>query len=207
MTNTQTPWSYKKIISKCKKEIDRPYYPSAKDFYYYFHRYDYIPIDSVKHIFKLVNICWNDSGVYKATNDLYKSIKDLIYDNCDWRDHEYNPKYNPRASVSIRESSFLNAFKAIESLLGGYFGPRSSNKDNIRKRLVKFGFDPDEICGYKDKDTIMNKIIKYWGIRDNRAAHGRTYNRKKNILVGSIIDLQNLAHTLICYKMANKYPK
>jgi hypothetical protein len=88
------------------------------------------------------------------------------------------------------EESFLNCFKALESLLGG-LPPREERR--LRQRMVAAGIDPDETDGFpgRDNETMLARVMRMRETRDKRAAHGgRTGVASRKITFFELMDAQ-----------------
>jgi hypothetical protein len=70
------------------------------------------------------------------------------------------------------EGAVLNAFKAIEAVIGD--PPKSEEK--LRGKLVNVGVDPDKQVGYADAGLmpLINVVQRLQQYRDKQAAHGST---------------------------------
>lgn len=70
------------------------------------------------------------------------------------------------------ESAIMNAFKAIESVIGD--PPKDEEK--LRRKLMDVGVDPDEQMGYYDEGlrSLARVVLQLRLYRDRRAAHGST---------------------------------
>jgi hypothetical protein len=68
------------------------------------------------------------------------------------------------------ETALLNAFKAVEAIIGD--PPRDDRK--LALRLRKWGLDPEEEVGYGSKKELAQMIRDANWQRDKKAAHGST---------------------------------
>jgi hypothetical protein len=88
------------------------------------------------------------------------------------------------------EESFHNCFKALESLVGG-LPPRDERR--LRARLLAARIDPDERDGFpsRDKETMLERVMRMRETRDKRAAHGgRTGVDSRKITFFELMDAQ-----------------
>lgn len=136
----------------------------------------------------------DDAAFQRAVSYLATSIKELGVDACDWREQDFDREFSLFTSVSIAESAFLNAYKAIEALVG------DKGKDRTEKRylgrLAAIGIEPSEMVGYREQESIIEKARRYYQMRDAIAAHGLGAY-KRDLLLSEIIDLQALARHIL----------
>ena len=97
-------------------------------------------------------------------------------------------------SISRAESAFLNAFKVVEAIVGEPSKNRTRQK--LTQRLRGRGVDPEESVGYRFKDNLIDKVLKYHPLRDEIAAHG-IGKIKRGLRLSEIIDLQSFARHLL----------
>jgi len=190
------PWSYKIITQNSRHEMCPPYYNSVRDFYHYFFSYSQECFESMRQVIKISGYLANDHKIYEASSFLFKSVTELIYDSCDWRESNYSPDFDGYVNIATKESAQLNAYKAIEAILGDLGNPK--NEERIIKKLKKNKFNPFYKIGYGRKEYIKDKIIRHLYIRDKITGHGST--EKRNIKLSEIIDLQELSRYLILEK-------
>jgi hypothetical protein len=102
---------------------------------------------------------------------------------------------SPIAAIRM-ETSFHNAYKAMEALLGGE-PPRDSGK--LRERLEARSIDPEEVVGFADmREDMMSRVVRLQTTRDKRSAHaGRTGVKSRAITYFELMDAQYAAATAI----------
>lgn len=68
------------------------------------------------------------------------------------------------------EESFLNCFKALETLLGG---EPPKDRRGLRDRLQQRGLDPDAMDGFEGhKESVLERVRRLHATRGPRSAHG-----------------------------------
>ncbi|MBN2094404.1 MAG: hypothetical protein JW740_03510 [Candidatus Zambryskibacteria bacterium] len=101
------------------------------------------------------------------------------------------------------ETSYQNAFKSIEAIIG----EPSKEENKLKQQLIKQGINPDEIVGYKTmepgKEKVLEKIKIMQINRDKKAAHGKT-NTGRDIGYCELKDKQELARYIILKNIAYK---
>jgi hypothetical protein len=125
---------------------------------------------------------------------LHLSMTELGIDVCDWSHQDYDQSFYRYVSVSRAESAFLNAFKVIESVVGEPSKNRAVQK--LSSKLNAQGIDPSEKVGYRDKKSILERILIYHPLRDKIAAHG-IGKVKRDLKLSEIIELQALARYVL----------
>ncbi len=142
----------------------------------------------------MIKRCILDHNYLRSCSYLHLSMEELVYDLCDLRDDLDNKNDSRYVTVARAESSFLNAYKAIEILVGDPGKDRS--KENIRNRLEKLNVNILEKYSPLDNQMVLESFITYSKLRDKVAAHG--IGKKKRIIeFPEIIDLQLLASYFI----------
>lgn len=100
-----------------------------------------------------------------------------------------------RLDLVRAENAVLNAFKAIEAIIGD--PPKNDAK--LRKKLIQVGVDPDALAGfsqYEELKSMSEKIRQYSYLRDKKAAHGRSRVNRR-ITYFEIMDIQTFAQAFI----------
>lgn len=138
----------------------------------------------------------NDESFARGCSYLDLSMTELGVDVCDWREQDYDDAFYRYVSVARAESSFLNAYKAVELMVG------EPSKNRTREKLVEkcksIGLDPYAEVGYREKKSVVERIRDFQSIRDKVAAHGIA-KYKRDILMGEIIEVQALARHMLLY--------
>jgi hypothetical protein len=198
---TKLPWTIEVIKDYCKEEICPPYYPSINEFEHCFVSYSVETLESIKDILEIVNMQMHNKTLQNASSYFYSSVKKLGLDICDWRDSDYDPQFDPYINIGLRESCFQDAYKSIEAILGDAGGLK--NRDiRLSLKLKSLNIDPEEEMGYRIKEKILTKILRFVVIRDKFSAHGST--PKGLIQLTDIIDAQSCARYLITLPLVNK---
>lgn len=132
-------------------------------------------LDYVWHIVPAVvdNQSFMDAaGFYRESITQAWVADDDVYDIM-WNNSDIPSSQVERARV---ETSYQNAFKAIEAIIGE--PPKDRRK--LRLKLSRAGINPMEMVGYTlygmkpAKETLLKKIIDMQQTRDKKAAHGKT---------------------------------
>ena len=194
MGAVMAPWSYQKISKICIKEITN-YYGSLEEFEHSFDSYFGEEVGTLLDIAPVVSKGWKDTKVYNACSFLHRSIVELDVDVCDWRESGYNKAYETYVNIGKRESSFLNAFKSIEAIIG-YLGHHFGRSKRIKIKLHNVSINPSEIVGYRVKEKLSLKLERYADLRDRIPAHGSS-TTINNIKLGEVIDLQAMAKCVL----------
>jgi hypothetical protein len=137
--NTTPPWSLDELINLNGEEINY-YYSSINTFKDEFGTYSMENLEDLKNCTPLLARCVNDKNFRLSSSYLYKSIKDLNIDICDWQKENYDKKYDEFASDSDRESAFINACKTIEAICGDF----GNNPKTYGKKLENVGISPNK---------------------------------------------------------------
>lgn len=96
------------------------------------------------------------------------------------------------------ENAVVNAFKAIEAIIGD----PPKNESKLRKKFEEIGIDPDGLVGFtghngsQGLEPLIKKIRKFSYLRDKKAAHGRSAIDRR-IKYFEIMDLQACTQALI----------
>jgi len=198
MLKTKLPWTLDDFITHNVAEINQPYYPSIKEFERSFSTNSYETLSSIKEMFKVARLQLIDPVYHNASSYLYLSIKKLGIDVCNWRDSGYDPKFDEYINMGIRESCFQDAYKSIEVILGDAGGLKNRDR-RLTAKLISLGIDSQEQVGYKTKEKLLTKLLRFVDIRDKLSAHGSS--PKKMIQLSDIIDVQACARYLITSKL------
>lgn len=186
------PLSKQWLLENCLDEI-YSCFGGTHDFEISFGSYCVLPPDDFRQCFPWIGRCFREERFRNAVDFLYKSMKDLGWDHCDWRDEGYDDQFNPHVSVSEAESAAQHAFKCIEAIIGE---PSKTRPHKLATCLRNKGLDPDVRVGIRKKDTLFNKIVEFHDIRDSVAAHGYS-KRKRRLSVPEIIEMQAVARYML----------
>ncbi len=129
----------------------------------------------------ITNVCVSDGDLFEMVSD----------------GNDIPTTSSERATV---ETAYQNAFKSIEAIIG----EPPSDQRKFRLKLVKQGFNPDEIVGYMKlgEQPLMKKILDMQNTRDKKAAHGRR-GQPREISYCELKDKQALARYIIIQSMAS----
>ena len=187
------PWKFAEILDECRVEI-LDLYGDVSHFAHSYHSYTVESLSWVEHAIPYLKGYAVNNDFQRGCSYLFLSMWELGVDACDWREEEYDPEFYRFVSISKAESAFLNAFKAVEAIVGEPSKDRTRHK--LAQRLRERKIDPQESVGYRVKEKLIDKIVKFHSLRDQIAAHGigRT---KKTLRLSEIIDLQSLARHLL----------
>lgn len=106
-----------------------------------------------------------------------------------------------RSEFARAEDAILNAFKAVEAIVGDF--PKDDRK--FHRKLRDVGIDPDEIAGYvgrgidsaiDKREPISEKLRRMAFVRDKKAAHGLT-KVDRRITYFEIMDFQACAKVVL----------
>jgi len=117
--------------------------------------------------------------------------------------HDPPSSFFDRAKI---EQSFHNAFKTIESVLGG---EPPGDDVRFRTRLVAVGIDPDEMVGYKPsaREPLIEVLQRVRKTRDARAAHaGRTSAASRGITYYELMEAQAAAAAVLMCAVLHLVP-
>lgn len=106
------------------------------------------------------------------------------------------------------ENAIHNAYKVVEAIYGGTL---SSDWDHVVKRLAAKGINTAELVGYTNHDIfkrepMLEKIKRLKQARDDRAAHGRVHQNRRNTFY-ELMDYQELVRQLLGAHIQMKYPQ
>ncbi len=135
-----------------------------------------------------------DTRFASAAGYLFKSIADLWWDMCDWREEGYRGDFRPYLTQAEAEAAFLNAFKAVEALIG-----EPGSVERVQQSLRQIGVNPkEEFLFGKERIQVAHAVRACLGTRDKVAAHGSRQNKRELTLPG-IFRLQALARHLLLF--------
>jgi hypothetical protein len=183
--NNEDLFEYGKLV----KEEERIAPPWERQFYYPISAigsYRCFPDFIVAETLNVARVCLRHENVLQSFAFLHESAKTFYANSVDMEELLID---KDRESANVLEqnnweNSAQNAFKAIEALIG------DPPKDDERffKKLRSLGLDPDSTVGYKEKKPLFEAIRQLGVLRDKKAAHGSTPNRR--IKLGEMLDCQ-----------------
>lgn len=185
VASIKPPWTLGILLQNAREEISSGYF-SEESFENYFGTSTIENYESLKQTIRLVVPAWEDSKVYKAISFLYKSVKELGVDLCDWRENGYDESFETYINDGARESAFQNAYKAVEAILGDLGGERK-RENRIIMRLRDVGINPNRHMSLRG-ETLKELLAKYALTRDKITAHGSV--SKRRLPLAEIIGLQ-----------------
>ncbi len=192
--NLGRPWKFNEITERCREEIADSYGDSSL-FLTEFESYVVESLSWIEHIIPYLRAYIIDPDFQIGCSYLFSSMRELGIDVCDWREKEYDSDFYRFVSISKAESAFLNGFKVVESIVGEP-GKNKKGRRKLTEKLDKRGVDPEENVGYRVKEKLIKKILRYQELRDRIAAHG-IGKTKRELQLSEIIDLQSLARYLL----------
>lgn len=106
------------------------------------------------------------------------------------------------------ENGIHNAYKIVEAIYGG-----TLDRDwrQVARRLAEQGIDTAELAGYTthgifQREPVLEKIKRLKHARDDRAAHGRIHENRRNTYY-ELMDSQELVRNLLIRHIQKKYPE
>ncbi|SEL27297.1 hypothetical protein [Nitrosovibrio tenuis] len=105
------------------------------------------------------------------------------------------------------ENGIHNAYKIVEAIYGGTL---PSDWRKVARCLAEQGIDTAELAGYTmhgifRREPILEKIKRLKHARDDRAAHGRIHENRRNTYY-ELMDYQELVRNLLIKRIQTKYP-
>jgi len=171
--------NYEEIV-KADEEISPPwgrqfFYPSST-----IRRYSLFPDSVVAEILKVAQVCLKNSRVLSSLAFLHESAKSFFVNSVDIEELLVNKNREAINTLEQNswETSVQNSFKAIEALIGD----PSNNDKKFFKKLEEAGIDPLLLVGYEEKKPIYQAIRDLNILRDKKAAHGSTPNRRIRLI-------------------------
>jgi hypothetical protein len=106
------------------------------------------------------------------------------------------------------ENAIHNAYKVVEAIYGGVL---PSDWRKVAHGLADQGIDTAELAGYTMhnvflREPLLEKIKRLKHARDDRAAHGRIHQNRRNTYY-ELMDFQELARALLIKYIQKKYPE
>ena len=191
------PWKFTELVKECSEEIS-DLFGDLTHFSICFHSCTIERLEWIEHIIPYLKRYTIDPNFQRGCSYLFLSMWELGIDACDWREQDYGQEFYRFVSISKAESAFLNAFKTVEAIVGEPGKDRTRRK--LTQRLQARGINPDEDVGYRVKENLIDKILKYHSLRDQIAAHG-IGNIKRELKLSELIDLQSLARHLLLHSV------
>lgn len=119
------------------------------------------------------------NNIFKASQFMFASIQDFNFIGDDTSEILRNPDLIPLSfNEQVRaEGAILNAYKAIEALIGD--PPKDDAK--LKNKLISIGVDPGELVGFRisTKEPVLQVIRRLNEYRDRKTVHGSTpYSRE-----------------------------
>jgi hypothetical protein len=134
----------------------------------------------------------------RAWSYLFESVRGLRFDRCDWE--QLAPRdghWDEFAPVGTKESAYLNAWKAVEAIIGDPGSARRA-KTKIVERLRSIGANPEEEVGFHERIPLADALTRYLDDRDDSAGHG-SGARKRDLALAQIVSLQAAARYVSLY--------
>lgn len=187
------PWKFTEIVKECREEI-ADFYNDSLNFSHSFHSQTIERLSWIEYVIPYLKRYTVDPDFQRGCSYLFLSMWELDIDACDWQGENYDPEFYRFVSICRAESAFLNAFKVVEAIVGEPSKNRTRQK--LTQKLRQRGINPDEKVGYRVKEKLTDKVLKYHLLRDQIAAHG-IGKIKRELKLSEIIDLQSLARYLL----------
>jgi hypothetical protein len=143
----------------------------------------------------------NLADLVPALAYIFESRKEFHFLGDDIAIVQSEPNSVPPSSAAPRmETSFHNAYKAMEALLGGE-PPKDPRK--LRERLESRSIDPDQVVGFAGmREDMLTRVTRLQATRDKRAAHaGPTGVKSRAITYFELMDAQYAAATAIKWRI------
>jgi hypothetical protein len=193
MLRMNPPWTEDTLLQTCSKEIEE-FYGGPDYFRLVFNSGIRLPPDWLDRNSALLSRYMIDARFQRACSYLSKSLNDLG-GVCitDWRDAGWSRDFDVFLSASQKESSFQNAFKAVEALVGE--PSKNRGRAKIVSRLSELGIDPEKPFGI-DSKPVVDLVLTSHDTRDRIAAHG-TGKYKRGLRAAEVLELQALARYLL----------
>ncbi len=152
---------------------------------------------------ELIDDIWNNlptllenPNIFNAVCFYSASIREIHFegDSIDDAFMEIDKTPISKIGLTLAENAILNAFKAIEAIIGD----PPKNEARLRSKIQDIGLDPDDKMFLYPEfgGSILDEIKRLSGIRDKRAAHGRT-DKERRITYFEMMNAQFLARLLI----------
>jgi hypothetical protein len=151
----------------------------------------------------------HDRGLPTALMYYRLSTSDFAFlgDSITWALSDEGAAVPPSALDRQRvETALLNAWKAIEALIGGEPGKGS----RFRNRLIEVGIDPDEQVGFRGRprEALVDVLSRMYETRDARAAHGGpTSARKRGITYYELMEAQHATKACLIRAVVHLAPE
>jgi hypothetical protein len=133
---------------------------------------------------------------------IFESRKEFLFLGDDIAMVQSEPSAVPPSPIEVirMETSFHNAYKAMEALLGGE-PPKDGEK--LRERLESRSINPDEVAGFAGmREDMLTRVVRLQTIRDKRSAHaGRTGVKSRAITYFELMDAQYAAAAAIRWRI------
>jgi len=155
---------------------------------------------TLDEVWRVVPVVVQEEDVFDATSFYQASISDFCFLGDDIWEVLSDDLSAPFSSAerSRAENALLNAFKAIEAIVGD--PPKDERR--LRQKLREAGIDPEEPVGYQwggagpPKEPIIVKVGRMSSARDKRAAHART-GVDRTITYYELMDSQGCAQAVL----------
>lgn len=145
--------------------------------------------DRFEAAWRVCNVTYSNENLFEATRFLKTSFDNFYVWPGQISQVASDPEMGPITSShqAKSEDALLNAFKAVEAIIGD--PPKDEAKLFHKLRLI--GVDPEEAVGYRGRRALHQVIRQMSRDRDKKAAHGST--RDRTIKAADLLDYQECA--------------
>lgn len=161
------------------------------------------------NLWELISTTIGDEQVIYASHFLRAALEKFYFSG------ELEEAITKRELTPIRikeavdvENAIHNAYKVVEAVYGGTL---PSSWTQVSNSLKQIGINPDELVGYTNRgqyqrEPILEKIKELRRARDERAAHGRIHQNRRNTFY-QLMDSQELARLILERFIISRYPE
>lgn len=187
-----------------------PYTSDARDYDLVFLRGWSLDSDFDADLWRLVANTIGDEQVIYASLFLRAALEKYSFSGDDIEKVILRNEETPRQimeAVNV-ENAIHNAYKIVEAIYGGTL---ASDWHQVAERLAAKGIDTTELAGYAahgifQREPVLEKIKRLKQARDDRAAHGRIHQNRRNTYY-ELMDYQELVRHLLYKLIQTKYPQ
>lgn len=155
-----------------------------------------ISAEVIEDMWKNIPILLDNPNIFNAVCFYSASIREIHFegDSIDDAFMEVDKTPISKIGLTLAENAILNAFKAIEAIIGD----PPKNEARLRSKIQDIGLDPDDKMFLYPEfgGSILDEIRRLSLARDKRAAHGRT-NKERKITYFEMMNAQFLARLII----------
>jgi hypothetical protein len=165
-----------------------------------------LPKEILDYIWQTVPVIFENQYITDAVSFYLESIKstwicDEDIDEIRLDGFDMSPSPFDKASI---ETSYQNAFKAIEAIIG----EPPDDLVKLKNKLEQAGINPENLVGLYELNSndkkLIEKIVDMQKIRNKKAAHGKTLKAGRNIGYYELKDKQALSRYIILSHIQSK---